>query len=70
MTDLEIPSLDVLQGSADLLTFWRFDSSSVYTQRAGDREMDGCVESPWLSSFLSVFEQINQRVDRAGPYAP
>lgn len=33
-------------------------------QQAGDCEIDGCVESPWLSSFHSVFELISQRADR------
>lgn len=69
-TDLEIPSLDVLRGSADPLTFWRFDSSSVYTP-ASWWPWDGWMCWEPVAQFLpSVFELINQRADRAGPYVP
>ncbi len=58
-TDLEIPSLDVPQGSADLLTFWRFDSSSVYTP-AGWWPWDGWMCWEPVAQFLPLSVWANQ----------
>lgn len=64
-TDLEIPSLDVPQGSADLLTFWRFDSSSVYTP-AGWWPWDGWMCWEPVAQFLPLSVWANQSASGSG----